>query len=718
MILPVLLAASLAQLSPLPEPLRLVRELQVAIDRDGGRERERAWRATLARRPQDPAAMLAVATFERARYRYERSDSLLRVLATGGERLRPEWRAMAQVGMALWRALGSEPARADSLFTAARLASRSAKLAAIEAEAVLGLAQLRQRSQGVKVGQQLLGEWWALLPRPTPSDSAQRLCLTGAIAEQMGDTAGYRQIAAGTTIAERAEASRIAGNCQLAAAQTAERRGYLLGAIRSARLALSHFTRIRHDVGVALASQWFGYVLVQGNRFAEGRVMLEQAIVAARTTRFESVEAWAHSGLAEMYLSLGDLGQARSHASIAAASHATRGDRWGVANSRRFEAAALEASGDLTAAADRYAEAQSAFVAAGLPLNALPSLTARAGVLMRLGQLDSAERVLATAATLGRSTEGARSEQSVLRAGLALRRGQLGLADSLLRITIMSRGWREGSTRYTAITVAAREAQLALRRDRPAAADSALSAVTRALDVWRRRPTNAAIIGSLAQLRDNWGALSDVYPDLVAQLAIRGRVPVAFELVEHVRAREIVERTLRSAALLIDSSAAARALRSEQGAAPVVTLSELQRALGSDEAFVSYTLGLDDTPSSAIVVTRDCGRLARHAGAQRAARRHRALCATGGRGNGGNRVQPPARERTPRPRSREAPGHDLALDPLARRGTAPHTVRCLASPGRAPRRGARDDLRRAVSNSTARAARQGPIRGRDPRGIR
>ena len=103
----------------------------------------------------------------------------------------------------------------------------------------------------------------------------------------------------------------------------------------------------------------------------------------------------------------------------------------------------------------------------------------------------------------------------------------------------------------------------------------------------------------------SWGGLSEVAPDLVVQLAARGRLDLAFAFVEQLRAREIVERSLRAVAQLPDSSAATRALRAERGAAPVVTISELQRTLARDEAFVSYTLGIDDIPTSAIIVTRD-----------------------------------------------------------------------------------------------------------------
>jgi len=607
MILHWLAVAVLAQGSTVPEPLRIVREIQVAIDLDGGMAVERAWHTTLRQRPRAPQALLAVATFERSRYRYEAADSVYRRLMTTVSDAEADagWRAMALAGMAQWRALGSDPLRADSLFEAARAIARAANLRAIEAEATVGLSQLRLRSQGLKVGLSLLAQWWALLDEPTAQDSASRLCSTGTIDEQSGDTTGFRRIVAGSLLAERIGVWRVAGTCRLAEAQAAERRGYLISASASARLALQHFTHARFEIGTALASQWFGYVEQRRYSFASARELLEQAVRSARVTRFESVEAWAQSGLAELYLQLGDAGQARRYAARAAESHRRRGDRWGLANSLGFEAAALEFAGDLQGASLRYAEAHQAFIAAGLPLNAIPSLSARAAVQIRLGQLDSAEGTIAITNGIARTTDAWRNEQAVLLAAIAMRRGRLTVADSLLRSTLAAQAWRRGERGAIAISVAAREAQVALRANRMAVADSALAGVTRALDSWRQRPSNAGFTASLAQLGNNWGGLRGVFPDLVAQLVARDRTPDALLLIEEVRARDIAERTLRAAAILTDSTAVMRALRWDGGRAPIATVTGLQRALAGDEAFVAYSLGVGDAPTVAIIVTRD-----------------------------------------------------------------------------------------------------------------
>jgi CHAT domain-containing protein len=597
-------AAGLAQ-----GPASIVRAIQIQIDRDGGRALESTWRARLTRRPEDPSARLAVATFERNRYRYERSDSLLRLieLAPG---IGADWKSMAIVGRALWRSLGSDVRAADSLLVFARDLARSVKAREVEAEALLGLVALRSRTLGPREGKQLLAEWWRTTPRAEAQDSALHLCQGGALDDQLGDTTGYGRVVAGARLAERWRSWRLAGNCRLGIAQIAERRGYIAGARPPARLALKAFRRIGYDLGVALAGQWYGYLLVRSHAFAEGRAQLEEAVAAAKRTRFESVEAWAYAGLAGMYLTLGEASIARRYATIAAASHERRGDRWGLASARSFEAASLQATGDLVGAAAKYADAQHAYLTAQIPTVA-PTV-ARANLLLRLAWLDSAERALMDGARIGRTSDAWRVvEEPLLRAGLALRRGRMDEADSLVRATPFSQRWRRGDTQVSSVVLAARETQVALRRGDMARADSALGFVTSAIDSWRMDARNRDVSASLAQLGVSWSGLAELYPDIVGQLVARNRVADAFEFVERLRAREVVERRLRSVALEVHRTQLAVSSGAPTREAEPLSLSRVQESLASEEAVVSYVMGLDESPTTAIVVTRETVRALR-----------------------------------------------------------------------------------------------------------
>lgn len=587
------------------EPIRIVRDIQAALDGGGGRDLERVWRGTLARRPRDPRALLAVSVFERSHLNYERVDSLMdaidRVASPSNE-----WRAIALIGRGAWRALGLEVQVADSMLSTARAYARAAADPDIEAEALLVLMQVRGRTQGPRVGKQLLDEWWSLLKTPAPRDTAARLCLGAAIDDQLGDTTALARAWIGAAISERERSWRMAGNCRLSAAQISERKGYHKDAASDARGALQHFRHIDFAPGIALASQWYGYIKVSGHDYASGRALLEEAVVAARRTRFEAVEAWAHVGLAQMYLNLGDIGRARQYAAIGAASHARRGDLWGLANSRRFEAAAMEAAGDLAGAAERYAAAQQVYVRARIPSLAMVSLVSRAAVLLRLGALDSAEAAIAQGAEVGRTIDSWRiTEEPQLRGLLALRRNQLTRAESLFRSVRLGAEWRKGNWHAGSAVMALREAQVALRLGNVALADTVMAGFAGALERWRRAPGNQGLTASLAQLGSTWSGLAEVYPDLIAQLVARDRVADAFALVERLRARDVVERRVRAVAFVQDSTVAARALRPGRGGESVVTLAELRRSLAPDEAMVTYVLGVDGAPTTAFVVAQD-----------------------------------------------------------------------------------------------------------------
>jgi CHAT domain-containing protein len=586
------------------EPLRIAREIQRVVDLNGGVSVERGWRAAHAQRPSDPRPLFALATFARHRYRFVEADSLYGLVLSrfpGGG-----WQVMALIGMGQWRSLGADVSGADTLFDRARDRARALGVRDLEAEATLGLLTVRSRTQGPAAARVLLDRWWDLLGAPAVADSAQRRCQLGGLLEQLGDTTGHVQVEMGARRAEATGAWRVAGSCRLALAQLADRRGFVRAATGHSRQAIRHYERIRYEAGIALANQWFGYMLVRSSRFAEARERLYAAVRASRATGFESVEAWARAGLAELHLRLGEIGDARRQSRWAAASHARRGDSWGLANARLFEGQAARASGDLEGAIARYSEAYAAMIAAKLALNGIPALAAKASLEMRLGRLAAAESTLVTADRIGRTNEAwTRNESRTLRAELAMRRGRLTEADSLLLRSSYAAQWRDGRTSVLHVLHALREAQVAVRRERWPHADSALTYALATIEAWRTVPANEGLTASLAQLRSEWNDIGSLYPDLVAELAARRRVGTAFALLEQVRAREVVEQTLRTAATVADSARFIALLNRGARPAPIATIALVQRSLAVDEAVVSYSAGREGAPTVALVMTRD-----------------------------------------------------------------------------------------------------------------
>lgn len=588
------------------EAARIARDAQHAIETGTDVSYERPWRARIARNPRDARALLAVATLERLRYRYERADSLYARLL----RLEPrpsQYSANANLGMGTWRALGSDAARADSFFAHARADASASGDRATESLALIGLAQVRSRRSGPRAGLQLTRESLAALDQATPEDSAQLLCLEGTFMEQLGDSTGPLRVIRGRDMAKRAKALRVWAACDVFIAQSVERSGFFETAAANAAEAITLFERVHYLPGAAVASQWLGYVRSVRGYFSEARADLNRAIHAAEVTHYGSVEAWARIDLADIYLALGDHQVARDLARRSAVLHQQYGDLWGLAVDRRFEGLALQAQGLIDEACARLSDAVAAYQRAGLSFNAVEPLRLLALANIRAGRLDSAERTLDAATRLARASanSGWFSELPVHLARIAMLRGDLRRADSLIVAVRSDFRWRADSVDLDNIAFASLEAQLALRQQRLAVAESAVTFVSSAIAKWRRGIAEKDLRAGLAQLHDQWGPLSDSYPDIVARLAAAGHLSTAFRFVESIRAREIAEGTLRTIAGMADTARAVGEMRRVSSAPLTVSVEEVQRRLSRDAAFVELTLGLGRAPTTAIVITRD-----------------------------------------------------------------------------------------------------------------
>ncbi len=181
---------------------RIVRSAQAAVETATESRYEREWTAAVSRNPNDRRALLALAALAQQRYQYERADSLYdRII-----RLQPagsQYTAAAHVSMALWRAIGSDAARADSLFVQARAEDLAAGDWHIAFQALVNVGKLRSRRAGPKVGLELLREARSIATNPTPDESAELLCAEGLLTEQAGDTTGRARLAEGIRVARK-----------------------------------------------------------------------------------------------------------------------------------------------------------------------------------------------------------------------------------------------------------------------------------------------------------------------------------------------------------------------------------------------------------------------------------------------------------------------------------------------------------------------------------
>lgn len=600
-------AVSLAPSADPADAWRIVRDAQRAVETATERRFEQQWTAAVARNPDDRRGLLALGALAQLRYQYERADSLYeRIL-----RLDPrgsQYTAAAHVSMALWRSIGSDVVRADTLFMQARAEDLAAGGWHVAYQALVNVGKLRSRRAGPKAALELLHEARSIGTNPIPDERAQLLCTEGLFLEQLGDTTGRARIQDGIRVAREGKALRELGVCDVDLATIAERLQYFWRAQDAAAEAVRIFERIHFPHGAASASQWLGYARLTRGYFAPARTDLERAVRDAQMSRFTQTEAWARTDLADLYFALGDAESARVQASRAAALHASYGDLWGLAVDRQFEGFVAEARGSLDEACAKYTQSVAAFGRAGLSFDAVGSLRLLALAEMRAGRLDSAQRALDEGTRLARASANAgwQSELPAHLARLAMLRGDLASADSLIAVARPYFAWRNGdSTNLATLPFAVLEAQVAFREHRVATADSAISFLASAIAKRRRGMGNADLRAGLAQLRGDWGGLSDTYPALVAGLAANGRVASAFQFIESVRAREIADANLRTIGRITDSTTALAGFRRLSGSSGTVGIDDVRRRLASDEALVEFTLGQMGAPTTAIVVTTD-----------------------------------------------------------------------------------------------------------------
>jgi tetratricopeptide (TPR) repeat protein len=602
-----MLAGPVQASTPPGEAWRISRLAQRSIETETDAVFEREWQHVLSNQPTDRRALLALATLARLRYQYPRADSLYLRLQTAAAS-DSQYVAAASMGMALWRALGNNTDRADSLFSRARAAALAAGDDKTAAQAVIGLAQLRSRRSGPKLGLQLVREARGIVKRPTAEESAQLECIEGSFQDQLGDSTGSLRVIRGRELANASDAVRVRAACDVYIAQSVERSGYFEQAADRADEAVRLFERAHNLVGVAQASQWLGYVRSVRGYYSESIADLQRAVRSAQATHFDRVEAWARIDLADVYVALGDVESARTEAAQAEVLHARVGDLWGLAVDRRFEGLLLESAGQLGPAHAKFAEAVAAFRQAGLSFNAVEPLRLLALVDMRLGNLDSAEHALDEATRLARASgnTGWLQELPLHLAHLAMLRGKLRLADSLLVVARPEFPWRLRDTSDVSLLPAAIvEAQLAFRLHRVATADSAIGFVSSEITRRRRGLTSRDLRAGLAQLHNNLGGLSEAYPELVAALVNEGRLSSAFRFIESVRAREIADATLRSIGRAPDSAAALAGYQRLASTGPTVDLRDARRRLARDQALVILTLGLEGAPTTALIVSSD-----------------------------------------------------------------------------------------------------------------
>lgn len=611
MALLLLLMSSLAIQENRPaDPHRVISRAVAAVEGDSLSAVERRWMRTLTREPGNREALFGLFSLARLTNRFERADSLGKLLISGVNRPADAYGVSARLGIAASLVDGEYPVVADSEFTMARREARQIASPRLESEALMGLAQVRSRYSGIKVALHLVGESRSVYPRGTADEEASRLCAEGSLAEKAGDSTGERTIFRGLNMARSDGSRRARAMCQMLRGQMRLNRGYNDHALLDLDTTVFLLRQARAEPQLAIALQWLAYVRYQKRDFAGARRDYLESILLARRTRIRAVEAWAYTGLGEIAVVLHDLADGREFLSRALTLHQARNDRWGYATVRALEGELHDALGDADPARAALTEAVAVQTELGQRRMTIFPLRRLARLELDQGRLDDADRALAkTTENAGANSPGWRFERPYHLAGVAIARGDLTRADSLLQSMNWAK-WQGEISGDLDYHFWIRSADLAARRGNFDDAEGAMARAAQALARWRLKLGAKEFRLAAAEARDSWGTIGQEYPSLIARLGRAGRIAPAFELSEANRARELAAITMRRSALDPDDSRLTTTISRLGKTGPVASLTQVQQALDDSTALFAYVTGRHRAPTTLFVVTR--GRAVAH----------------------------------------------------------------------------------------------------------
>jgi tetratricopeptide (TPR) repeat protein len=355
--------------------------------------------------------------------------------------------------------------------------------------------------------------------------------------------------------------------------------------------------KARDYVALAVARQWYGYLLSTFGSFSAARDAYDEAIRAASITKAGSPAAWATLGLGGISRATGDLAAATSYTARASEMFVTQKDRVGVASALSMEAGIAQRAGDFTKAEQKFIAYRAMERELGAK-NELPGIERDlARVALDAGRLDDAEKRLDEAERLAREQNATGmliADVPFFRGEVALRQHQYVRAESLFTTVVP----RAGTSGYHQHQVQLRIGLARLARGDVSGGESALDSAQTALERWRASLSDKDLRLAVVQTDPAWGLVNDGWPTAIATLARAGRIASAFSHAEAVRARELRDRAIQATIWQDADSASARAAVAARPVAP----NEVAGFMGDSTAMLMYVAGQRGEPSTLFVL--------------------------------------------------------------------------------------------------------------------
>jgi CHAT domain-containing protein/tetratricopeptide (TPR) repeat protein len=580
---------------------------QRAVEGDSVRAVQARWQARARRDSTDRAAWLGIAAIARILNDTITVDRVAPRLLAGPGRPLDAYAVYARLTLAGSYVYRGRLVDADSEGVRMQREAQQAGMRDAEAEALILLAQIRARTQGVVQSRELLRQAKPLIAPASHAIAATRACAEAQLAMRQGDTTALALAGEGRAAAVRAGSRRLQGGCEMALAQEYERTGHYDGAVvwfDKAAKALRQGGD-RHMLSAALQlGAWSRY---ERGDYSGSRAAYADALREARAIGNVGVEAWSLLGVASIGSTTGDIVSARDAAVRAGALMRQQNDRWGLASARLLEADLADAIDDRPAARAAYIDAIAMQRAIGNTALTISANRQLAVLAQRDGKWDEADRYLAEATRLARGAgnDGWLAELPFHRGVQALGRGDYATAESLFTAVEVAENGRDRPGRFDHVLRYELQTRLAETRAFRGDLDGAETALRRAsdeLDRWRLQLSDRDLRLAVQQAHGSWGRVGRGVPGMLATLARAGRVRSAFAIAEGRRARELVDYALRRDVMRADTTVLARHVRR---AGATLGLDEVAAALDRNTALLEYVAGRGTEPTTLFIVTRD-----------------------------------------------------------------------------------------------------------------
>jgi len=588
------------------EPRTIVRTATRAIQGDSAARLESRWRARVNRNANDRPALLGIATLARLRYDYPASESTYRRLINGAP---DRYTVYAQLGLADGDETRGIARQATDELNRALAMARQVGDRVAESETLLLLAFSRGRLAGVHVATAYIDSA-AVLIRDTSFDLRSRLLSRRAIVHALWGRVTQASAAADSSVvfARRAGDPRLEADAYRVIGQVLQYRNQFDSAFVALHRSESLYLQAHNRAALARSLIWHAQVLGNRMQYGEMRDLAKCALSEGEATHNPAVMGDAHRSLGVVATMLGDWPAASAHFRRAVAVSASSGDSSGVMTSEKYLADVALAAGDI-ATAKRLARKRLDWAQLTDDTNArYETYRLMANIAERENDIPTALRSLDSARAQLRRLPGGDYPVLLLHddARHALARGDLAAAERSLNAYLDLA--KRGTCHVCIFDARMRLADIYARRKDLARAERELVRATDDIERFRAGLSDAELRTLTFQsavtvdaAATEPGASGIRAARVIAALTNGGRVDVSFALAERWRARELTERLMRAASLLIDQSSGA----ASHSRAPVRTVREIAASLPNDETALIEFVAAEGTPITGFVVQRN-----------------------------------------------------------------------------------------------------------------